>query len=866
MKDHTYYLLPNTLYLLPATKFPLSYTYYLLLTTLLLTSCQKSAEELPVQWEDQIVYFLMIDRFADGDPNNNDQGAGEYDPALDNMWQGGDLAGIEENLEYLEELGMTAVWLTPPVRNQWWNPDSSFTGYHGYWASHFMETDPHYGSLEEYKKLADALHARDMYLIQDVVVNHTGNYFSYGSNYDPEQIDKLATYTGAPEQDPFHRNNPRIPEHREAGIYHWTPSISNFQDTTEKYQGQMADLDDLNTANPEVRRALIESFQFWIHEVGVDGFRFDTPLYVEHPFWRAFLYEGSGDLEGIEPYAARHGRPDFYTFGETWVSAAPYSDEADRMVAKYLGTSSQPEMDGILNFPLQQTIQAVFAGGQPTDRLTYRLQVQEDYFPEPIQRLNFLDNHDMPRFRTQASEEATRQALLFIMSIPGVPVIYQGTEQGDLETRPNLFGRLDTDSESFEFMKRLTAFRQKQPATRRGDLTVLADDNTLPGLFVYQLATPDDTLFVALNTNDYPTLAPNIPLTGSTNNEIIKVFELGGAQSASLSNGQLAGLRLSAKGGLAFKLGNRTTASAEEAIPVPQPDISQTFHSGTNTLKLPNTGADSSFLLIDGRLDTKIALSCADDCSGILRLDNLAMGKHQLQRLDYINNQSIVSTASTFTLDLPVEPLAEKIDPTGDDHGPAGFFRYPTHETFDRPNDIRSVQITRQGHNLEVTITMDQPLSSVWNPPNGFDHVHFSLFIDVPGQIGVSELPNRNAIMPDGAHWDVLIQANGWTSRVHTSEGASATNPGTARTEKPLITADQEAGTVTLRIPAATLGNPETLEGIQFYLTTWDSAGEGGLRPLAPEATSFTYGGAPADGAKVMDEVWISSTMMNNEW
>jgi glycosidase len=844
MKNHTLYLLPNT--------------YYLLLTTLLFTSCQPAIQERPARWEDQIVYFLMIDRFADGDPTNNDQGAGEYDPAQDGLWHGGDLAGIEENLDYLEEMGITAVWLTPPVRNQWWNPDSSFTGYHGYWASHFMETDPHYGSLQEYKALADALHARDMYLIQDVVVNHTGDYFSYGSNYDPERVEQLENYAGAPTQPPFDRNDPRDPEHREAGIYHWTPTISDFQDTIQKYQGQMADLDDLNTANPEVRKALIESFQFWIREVGVDGFRFDTPLYVEHPFWRAFLYEGAGNLAGIEPYAASRGRPDFYTFGETWVSAQPYSEEADQMAAKYLGTPDAPEMDGILNFPLQQTIQAVFAGGQPTDRLTYRLRVQEQYFPNPIQRLNFIDNHDMPRFRTQASEAATHQALFFIMSIPGVPVIYQGTEQGDLDTRPNLFGRLNTDSGSFSLVKELTAFRQKQPATRRGTLTVLADGSTLPGLFVYQLVSPEDTLIVALNTNDYPILTPDIPLAEATNREIKKAFELGGTQSAIIRNGHISELRLAAKGGLAFQLGASTIKSTNTAAPLPRPEIPQNVTSSNQSVSLPNTGADSSFLLIDGRLDTRVPLSCGDACSATITLNNLSMGVHYLQRIDFRNGSTLVSPAASFSLDLPTQPLANIDDPAGDDRGPSGSYRYPTHATFDRPNDIRRMRITRQGHNLEVTIHMNQPLSTVWNPPNGFDHIHFSLFIDVPGRSGISVLPNRNAIMPGDARWDVLIQANGWTTQVHSAKGATTTNPGTAGTVKPLITTNQAAGTVTLRIPAATLGNPTTLEGIQFYLTTWDSAGEGGLRPLAPEAASFTYGGAPEDGAKVMDDLWIS--------
>lgn len=834
----------------------------LLLSTLIfLSGCSAEApKEIP--WQDQIIYFLMTDRFADGDSTNNDQGSGEYDPARAVTFHGGDFTGIRQQIPYLQELGVTAVWLTPPVRNLWWNPDTSFTGYHGYWASHFMETDPHYGSLSDYQQLADALHQNNMYLIQDVVVNHTADFFSYQSQYDPARPQDLARYAGAPLQPPFDRNDPRNPDHRHDSIYHWTPSVTDFQDQQQKYTYQMADLDDLNTGNPAVREALLRSFQFWIREVGVDGFRFDTPLYVEHPFWRAFLYEGQDDLPGIEPYAAQLGKPDFYTFGETWVNAPPFSDTGEQAAARYLGTRQAPEMDGILNFPLHQTITRVFAGARPTQELTYRLQAQQSYFPSPTQRLNFIDNHDMPRFRTQASEAATRQALFFIMSIPGVPVLYQGTEQGQVETRPNMFTAFDTESEDFQFIRELIRFRKNQTPTRRGALEVLADGQQLPGLFLYRLGMPGDTLYIALNTRDYPLLASGILLT--TTNEAqtaTSVYQLNGSQELTVRGGQIDWMRLSAKGGFAFRLQPEQQAAEPAAPEVPALAMPNSITGQQLTLPLPLTPADSSVLIIDGRADQSIPVSCTNgSCAATILLANLSNGPHLIQRLDWYGAQPHLSPGSSFVLDLPQVRLTRKRDPRGDDRGPSGTYRYPTHPSFARPNDLLGLTIEARGHNLDVTVEMAQPLSTVWNPPNGFDHLHLSLFIDLPERVGTTVLPNRNATMPDGSAWDLHIQANGWTTQVHTARGASATHPGTALTTKPEITTQPEKGIVTLRIPAAALGDPATLDGIQFYLTTWDSAGEGGLRPLAAEPDNFTYGGAPENGALIMDALWVPWT------
>ncbi len=135
-------------------------------------------------WEDQVIYFVMTDRFANGDPLNDDQGSGEFDPANGAKYSGGDLQGIIDQLDYIQGLGATAVWITPPVANQWWDPLQQYGGYHGYWARDLKQVDEHLGTLETYQALSDALHRRGMYLIQDVVPNHMGNFFQY-SSYDP---------------------------------------------------------------------------------------------------------------------------------------------------------------------------------------------------------------------------------------------------------------------------------------------------------------------------------------------------------------------------------------------------------------------------------------------------------------------------------------------------------------------------------------------------------------------------------------------------------------------------------------------------------------------------------------------------------
>ena len=214
------------------------------------------------QWQDQVIYFLMTDRFNDGDPSNNDQGAGEYDPSKESHYSGGDIQGVIDQLDYIQGMGATAVWTTPLVANQWWSEATQYSGYHGYWATDFSQIDAHAGDMQTYQRLSDQLHRRGMYLIKDIVVNHTGNFFNYrgGQNgYNPDNtlenfylLESTDARQTAPSQSPFDLIDRTNPEHVEAAIYNWTPSITDYTNVDHQYTYQLATLADINTTNPLV--------------------------------------------------------------------------------------------------------------------------------------------------------------------------------------------------------------------------------------------------------------------------------------------------------------------------------------------------------------------------------------------------------------------------------------------------------------------------------------------------------------------------------------------------------------------------------------------------------------------------------------
>ena len=468
-------------------------------------------------WSEQVIYMLMTDRFNDGDPTNNDQGYGEYDPSLPSHFSGGDFQGVIDRLDYLQTLGVSAVWVTPPLHNQWWSTPYQATGWHGYWPVHFQEVDPHYGTLEDYQRLSHALHCRGMYLIQDTITNHVGNFYAYEGGYDPNDtaagfyLLEPDSHQPAPTQYPFNMIDRLNPEHYAADIYHWTPSITDFSSLHQEHNYSLGHVADINTENPEVVAKFKEIYKFWIDEAGVDAFRMDTVSLVPFEFWNRFLR----DADGIYAHARARGKEHFLTFGEATAVSEPYTDDGERRVVAYLERDGRQGPNSMLGYPLYHSINRALARGAPSATLGYRLERFMALYPDPFTIPNFIDNHDTARFLAAAHPAAFRQALALLFTIPGIPIVYQGTEQALPESRMAMFaggyrnaeGSFDENSAHFQYLRRLTALRAENPVLTRGGLEMLASESAGPGVLAYSREYQGESLVVLLNTADHSVFA-----------------------------------------------------------------------------------------------------------------------------------------------------------------------------------------------------------------------------------------------------------------------------------------------------------------------------------------------------------------------
>jgi C-terminal binding-module, SLH-like, of glucodextranase len=262
-------------------------------------------------------------------------------------------------------------------------------------------------------------------------------------------------------------------------------------------------------------------------------------------------------------------------------------------------------------------------------------------------------------------------------------------------------------------------------------------------------------------------------------------------------------------------------------------------------------------VVIDG--DVARAAEVRADAAGrfVARVDTRRMSDaastHRVVALDGASGQA--SDARAFRVELPWRVLADVPDPAGDDRGPEGRYAYPTHESYQPGQmDLRRVKALSAGGSLRVEVEMGA-FSTVWAPANGFDHVAFTLFIEMPGRAGGATLmPGQDAALPDGMRWHLRLRAHGWSNGLFGWQGASATHDGTPVAPAATITADAARRTIAFTIPSAALGDPASLSGARLHLTTWDY--DAGFRALAREAGPFVFGGALRDGAsepKVLD-------------
>ncbi len=831
-------------------------------------------------WREQIIYFVMTDRFADGDARNNDQGAGEYDPKRNTRYNGGDLKGLTGKLDYIQGLGATAVWLTPPVRNQWLDQQIDLAGFHGYWAQHFKQVDPHLGAIADYQRLSSALHHRGMYLVQDIVVNHTGNYFDYVGGWDAQDPTRFyspnagSRPTRAPTQAPFHLIDPRRAADRKAGIYHWTPQLVDVKDHVQETTYQLGGLDDLNTDNPLVRRALRDSHGWWIRQAGVDAFRVDTAIHVAPEFFDDFLHARDARAPGIRELARRTGRQHFLLFGETFGIDQPGEDFHARRMESYIrgvDARGQPRarMDGMLNFPLYAALVDVFSRGRPPAALADRVQRMMAVNSRPHLLPTFVDNHDLDRWLAGGSVHGLKQALLSVMTLPGIPVIYYGTEQGFTEQRGAMFaagfasgGRdhYDTRAPLYRLIRDLSALRRSNRVFTHGTPQMLHASQAGPGALAWQMAHEGRRAFVVMNTAPHAVLLDNLD-TGLPAGTVLQGrygFDGAPAPVTVGADGRVH-LTLPPYAGLVWAASAAPLASvqAPATAPIVLEALAAEPYAGDFVVNGRAAPGRRLQLVTDGELDR--ATSVTADAEGRFEatVATTRMSDPELvHRVVAWAPGEAASPAQPFRVQLPWRLLVEQADPAGDDNGLDGQMRYPTHDTFTpRQMDLRHVRVFAAGNALRLELTM-AAVTSGWNPANGFDHTLFSIFIELPGRDGgVTVMPQQQAQLPQGMRWHVRLRAHGWSNAAFGPDGASADIEGQALAPAPGIRSDAARRTVTFTIPSATLGHPRSLAGARLYITTWDY--DGGWREIAREPGPFTMGhpgpGDPARLPRVMD-------------
>ncbi|WP_207949542.1 alpha-amylase family glycosyl hydrolase [Luteimonas aestuarii] len=461
----------------------------------------------------ETVYFVVTDRFVNGDPGNDHRDQGTFDIPLapcDGVagnigYLGGDFKGIADNLDYIRDMGFSAVWITPVVDN----PDEPFTGgeppgcgtilsdrgktgYHGYWGVNFFETDEHLPSPGmQFSDLAGAMHGRGMKLVLDIVGNHGSP--AWTMTRDQPKFGKLYGRDGTLLADhqnlhPTELDPVGNPLH---AFYNATGPVDAKDGSI--FDGNLAQLADFDAANPAVLDYMVDAYLHWIDQ-GADAFRIDTIAWMPHAFWKQFTDR------------IREKRPGFFMFGE----AFDYD-------AANIATYTLPQNGGVsvLDFPMKQAMDEVFGrAGAGFERLASALFLEGGPYANPYELATFYDNHDMARM--DASDEGFIDAHNWLFTARGIPVVYYGSETGFMRGRAehagnrNYFGqaRVDAASDSpiHAQLTRIANLRRQSPALQRGLQVNLVLEGDVAAFYrVYQHEGVAQTALVLLNKGDAAT-------------------------------------------------------------------------------------------------------------------------------------------------------------------------------------------------------------------------------------------------------------------------------------------------------------------------------------------------------------------------
>jgi len=453
---------------------------------------------------EDFVYLMLPDRFANGDTTNDvipGYRSNTADRANRYDRHGGDFKGIQDNFDYLQNLGITTIWMTPVIENDvtmMHEFGNNVAGYHGYWFTDHYQIDKRFGGNDGYREFCDAAHRRGLKVIQDAVYNH---------------VSKEHWFVLDPPTDDWINNWPSFqgPSHREEVLF--DPYASAY-DRKVMLDGWFVDhLPDLNQRNPFLATYLIQHAIWTTENFGIDGWRVDTYKYCDEAF-----------LNKVNEALYREF-PAITILGEAWVNSVVGNAYFTR---NNIQTPFRHNADGVIDF---QTCFAMLAGMNKADGWTdgvnkiYSTLAQDVVYKDPMHNCIFLDNHDMDRVFSVAGEDPERlkMALNWLLTLRGIPQLYYGTEvlmknfknpndamvrmdfpggwAGDSVNKFSRSGRTSLEDSIYTYISKLAQFRKQSPALTRGKMMQFIPRHNF---YVYFRYTPEQTVMVMANTGNKP--------------------------------------------------------------------------------------------------------------------------------------------------------------------------------------------------------------------------------------------------------------------------------------------------------------------------------------------------------------------------
>lgn len=439
-----------------------------------------------------VLYLITPDRFANGDPSNDNLEGAVTNRQRSGSRHGGDIRGIINNMDYLQDLGITTIWLNPVQKN-------GSNSYHGYAITDFYDVDPRYGTCKEYIEMIDNAHNRGMKVVMDMIFNHSASGHWWMADL--------------PTGDWYNNNNTYVQTNHSK----WTVIDIHAPESEKK---QFTDgwftrgMPDLNQRNKHLATYLIQNSIWWIEYTRIDGIRQDTHPYADYDFMARWCREVTNEY------------PDFNIVGESWYPSGPGFTAWWQQNSKVNNKNSylKTVMDFNLTFICQQafTDENVSSDGKSKGLFKIYESLAQDFLYTDLKNiLIFLDNHDLGRFslKEDADLRKYKQGIAFLLTTRGIPQIYYGTEiamtgtkeEGDGSIRKDFpggwkedtvsafkaEGRTPVQNEAWDYMQKLLRWRKGNKAVTEGSLIHYAPNNN--GCYVYARIKDDMTSLIILN-------------------------------------------------------------------------------------------------------------------------------------------------------------------------------------------------------------------------------------------------------------------------------------------------------------------------------------------------------------------------------